>query len=66
MKARHFQQFEFLKLIRAIQNISEVSKEMRLAEKCLEKFLMPFFWADCGKKKMGEINAESPARFRAQ
>jgi hypothetical protein len=34
--------FEFLKRIRAIQNISEVSEEMRLAG----EFLMLFFWAD--------------------
>jgi hypothetical protein len=33
-----------------ILNISEVSKEMRFVDKCVENFLMPFFWADCVRK----------------
>jgi hypothetical protein len=50
LEKQTFQQFEISKLIRAIQNISEISKEMRLADKCLENSVMPFFWADCLKK----------------
>jgi hypothetical protein len=42
-----FQQFEFPKLIMVILNISEVRKEMRVVDICLENFFILLFWADC-------------------
>jgi hypothetical protein len=43
--------------------MSVVCKEIRLAQKCLGNFFMPFLWADCVKKWRN--NAEPPTHFHA-
>ena len=46
-----------------IKNICEISKEIRLVDKCLENFLMLFLWADRVEKIKKYVIAELPACF---
>jgi hypothetical protein len=50
LKDRHFKILNFWSWSEQFKIFLRLEKEMRLVDKCLKNFLMPFFWADCVKK----------------